>query len=247
MKKAQKTFRRIVPFIFTISLLLGIAMSANAEVSEHSDSSILSSVLVQDGKAEFLTKEETEQYIAEETRKAEEIANMKEQSQNNLSVPRTSIQPNGAFGYRYVYRQTGFVAGLLRLTQTRRISSEYRNSTSVNQSVQLSWSVTQNFSITAGISGEWLEAVKASLGASWTGSCSASSVYTITIAPGKTVWLEFAPRMDNSWGYVDKYFTNPGGRILEESKWVDTYKTSYIYNSAMKKNVPDGLYTFRER
>ena len=170
-------------------------------------------------------------------------------TKTKLSMSSTENEPrHNVYDFRYVYREDAYIAGCLRTDLTRRISNEYVNLTSVDQTVSLSWSCTQDFTMSADveISGKWLKAVTTTLGASWTDSVSASSSYNITIAPGKKVWLEFTPRMDRSYGTISKYLTTTGGRLLVEERWIDTYRTTYIYSAALRTYVPDGIYTFKE-
>lgn len=211
---------------------------------------VVTVISVENGEPSVYTGEEAKQFLLEQRLLDAEIeqstARNLHQSFLRSAVLQEEIQPNNAYGFRYVYEETEYLPNRVCWSLTRRISNEYVNLSSLNQTVTLSWSCTQEFTINAGITGEWLKAVKAELGASWTNSVSASSSYNITIAPGKKMWLEFTPRMNQSYGAVRKYLTTTGPKQLIETKMVNTYSPIFIYSASMETNAPDGIYTFKE-
>lgn len=60
------------------------------------------------------------------------------------------------------------------------------------------------------------------------------------------MWLEFTPRMNQSYGPVRKYLTTTGPRQLIETRMVNTYSPIFIYSASMETSAPDGIYTFKE-
>lgn len=211
---------------------------------------VVTVISVENGEPSVYTGEEAKQFLVEQRLLDAEIeqstARNLHQSFLRSAVLQEEIQPNNAYGFRYVYEETEYALSRVPVSDKADQQRICKFKLSESNGNAFLLSCTQEFTINAGITGEWLKAVKAELGASWTNSVSASSSYNITIAPGKKMWLEFTPRMNQSYGAVRKYLTTTGPKPLIETKMVNTYSPIFIYSASMETNAPDGIYTFKE-
>ncbi|MBS6446539.1 MAG: hypothetical protein KH382_02990 [Clostridiales bacterium] len=241
--------KKLVSIIMSLATLLCLFSSLFMLSASDTHERVAAVLVVENGEFRFLYAEEAETYYAEEMAKSitldEQAFTLSDDKQPAQSAtPYISI---GTSQYRYGYVEEQRQTGVLCTNFTKRVTREYGNATSIEQTVSVAWEVTQSYETSANItSGDWLKAITAEVGTSWTNSYSVSETYQMTIRPGTKIWLEFTPRMNVTSGTATKYLVTSGGRKPIEARYVTLYGATYTYDYEMKKNIPDGLYVFKE-
>ena len=171
-----------------------------------------------------------------------------------LETARTEgkIETRGAFRYRYRYLESNRTNDVERRSLEKTVTNKIRNTSSTTQTYTLNLSVSQSWSISRSITGEYEKVVKATLGESWGKTYSKNESFQVNVQPGKTLWVTFIPIMDKSEGKAQKYFIPRGGLykkpIVVKSYDVVTYNPKYLSTKMGPFTIKSvyGIYVYRE-
>lgn len=148
------------------------------------------------------------------------------------AISEDEIETRGPFHYKYRYLESKRTNDVERTELEKTVTNKLRNTSSTQQTYTLNLSVSQSWTISPSVTGNYEDAVKATLGGSWGKSYSKSESLSVNVKPKKTVWVTFVPIMDKSVGKAQKYYIPRGGvskdPIVEKSYDVTTYNPKYL-------------------
>ena len=252
MKLKKKMFSLLIAttIAFTLSVpALAVERNMNGEPVDRSGEVTRVDIPHKDGTVTTLEGAEAqawyEQAVLEGKQRAKE--------EKALAVAEEEVEVRGPFHYRYRYLESNFTPDVERTELEKTVTNKLRNSSSTDQSYQLSLNVSQSWSVSPSVSGEYKDAIKGQLGGSWGKSYSKNETFTVKIPSNKTLWVTFIPIMDKSEGQAQKYFIPRGGLsdkpFVEESHDVVTYNPQYLTTKMGPFTIKTvyGIYVWHEQ
>lgn len=212
-----------------------------------SESTVVAAYIVRNGK---LTQISISQYQALIAKGNAQLAQAIARSESLSSVASTA-SPNNTMAVAaspiYMYPKYDFVKSgkILEITRNdlaRRVSDIVYNEADSPSYLLLSSSVTQTYSASMSLSADYKAAITATIGASWSYSYTSNQTVNGAIDPHEYGWLQFAPIMDDTYGYMHYYSQWDG---MEYSSHTRTFVDIYSARCLSGTTQPDGLYTVR--
>lgn len=157
----------------------------------------------------------------------------------------------GAFHYKYRYIEKTRNNNYKLTSETKRVTNYMENATDTMQNASFSYNVSKGWTISAGVTGKFKQAVTAELGGTWTSSYSANTTFNLNIPAKTKMWIEYTPIVKRSTGVCEKYFKPRGP--LNQPEYVEE-RINVVTTSPKKLNVtlgnktiesPDGIYTWK--
>ena len=252
----MKFNKKLLSIILCISLMFTLGgYLVSAQEVDNDEPRIVKIIVVENGTAYELEGQAAQDYLKNEEEKLIQTEAKLAELARTSALMKSAPSPTNATlnniwigpTYSYKFEETSRTDNVLVQYWKKRITEEYVNNSSVNQNVTLSYSVTQGADIEASLSAAYKDYLTSTLKASGHYSSSASGTYSMTIAPHKKMWISFTPRMNYVYGNlytITRY--NIFWSVTSEPTFTHFKETSTIYNSILRKNVPDGVYTFEE-
>lgn len=250
----MKLLKRFLSMVLALSAISTMSMSAFAADTVESDDSaprVLQVLIVSESGNELYTGEDAERVFSElnnlQTPTAPAV--LDETSIEVSSLPESSIEPNGAFSYKYRFlpdeNDGTKVYGSYSI-----ISDPWGNATSVQQSATISFTATSSWSVNCTLTGKYKEVVEGAIGGDWGKEYTVETSHEQNVAPKKRVWLQYRPEYILHSGQAQKYYITRGTGILivETSKDVDI-REAYMRNVTMNGKtyeLPAGAYVWCE-
>lgn len=177
---------------------------------------------------------------------SEEDNDTSDESDDTSDEGKDQIQGMFRYKYRFVKKSSGTKNG-----KSRRISNYLKNRTSKTQSMTVTGSTTQKWTISANLTGKYKKVFLSSVGASWQLNCGFTESLTVKVPPKKRVWLEFQPKYKYIKGESQKYYVTRGTtkkKIIEHKESVYSTSPKKITMSLGGSNFqgPDGTYTWMQ-
>lgn len=237
MKKIKKILRVVMVMTMALSLS-ACAFTGQPETSTIVDDSVdrggkVTRVDIPNGDGTFTTLEgeEAQEWYDKAGEEGKQEA-AEEASIQPIEDEENEIETRGSFHYKYRYVETKHTKNVERKSLERAVTNKLRNETSTKQSYVLNLSVSQAWTISPSVTGNYKDAIKTTLGSSWGKTYSKTESLSVSMKPHKTVWVTFIPTMDKSVGKVQKYYIPRGGTnkkpIVEKSYNVTTYNPKYL-------------------
>ena len=146
-------------------------------------------------------------------------------SSEKTSTPNLSDDPSlyGAFSYKYRFVPDSG-SGKKVYGDYSIISDPWGNATDTTQSSTVTFTASASGSISAKLTGKYLDALESEIGTQYTESFSSTVSVNYSVPPHKRIWLQYKPEYTRYVGEVQKYYIpryNSDLIIVESSKDVE--------------------------
>lgn len=171
-------------------------------------------------------------------------------SSEKTSTPNLSDDPNlsGAFSYKYRFVPDSG-SGKKVYGDYSIISDPWGNATDTTQSSTVTFTASASGSISAKLTGKYLDALESEIGTQYTETFSSTVSVNYSVPSHKRIWLQYKPEYTRYVGEVQKYFIPRYNRdriVVESSKDVEVLeayeRSTYILGH--RYTLPAGTYTW---